>query len=408
MFTAGQVTRMTACMNSTVSGRSNLWSTTNLNATGTNDPYTYPVACPAVPDILPYGTLVVCKGDSVKLTDNSYGGNSGSRLWSFPGGSASSLTDSITKVQYNTPGIYTVSLSKTYQSTTKTEQFINKIHVLDDEPNPNYVFAFTEGFESPTDFNTDWTIVNTDHDLTTWELVNSTSFTGAYCAAVLNFDKKAPLVEELISPAYDLSTVKNPTLSFQVHFANRITANYDKLVVFITNNYGKTWQQIYSRVASSNLNTIVGNYTSSYIPPFGPNEEWRQENINIFNSYASGTVRFKFVFTSGGGNNIFIDDINIDGISTVGLDENKNTNSVISVYPNPAKETVQVKFNQKNSSSTTIEIRDILGKVVLIKEKIKSEEAIKVSDLKDGVYFLQVLQNGKISHTTKFIKQAYN
>ena len=32
-------------------------------------------------------------------------------------------------------------------------------------------------------------------------------------------------------------------------------------------------------------------------------------------------MNFKFVFTSGGGNNIFIDDINIGGVNTTGINE---------------------------------------------------------------------------------------
>ena len=408
MFTAGQVARMTACMNSAVSGRSNLWSGSNLIATGTNDPYTYPVACAANPEILPYGTLVVCAGDSVKFIDNSYGGLSSSRLWDFPGGSPSSVSDSIVKVQYNTVGIYTVSLTKNYLSTTKTKVFADKVQVLENTPNQNYIFPFSDSFEIPSIVDTDWVIINDDQDQTKWTLENSTAYTGNYCFSVMNFGNSAPFVDQLISPVYDLSSVLNPTLTFRMHFANRITANYDKLVVYITNNCGKTWQQMYSRVASSSLNTVPGNYTSSYVPAFASDDDWRLEKINIINSYAGGKVRFKFVFTSGGGNNIFIDDINIDGLNTTGISTLQTGSSGFKVYPNPAKDILHIELLDKVKTTSRIEIVDVLGKICFLQdiEKNKENPTVNISGFKSGVYIIRIKQTNGNEYTAKFIKYS--
>jgi len=407
MFSAGQVARMTACMNSSASGRNNLWTNSNLNATGTNNSYTYPIACTANPAILPYGKIVVCKGDSVKFTDNSYGGSATSRSWSFQGGSASSLTDSIVKVKYNTPGTYSVELTKTYQSTTKAATFIDKVQVLDNVPNVNYSYPFNDSFEDPSLFDSDWTIVNTDNDPTKWELTYSSAYSGANCVMVNNYGKEAPLTDELISPPYDLSAVSNPTLTFRLHFANKITANYDRLITYISNNCGKTWQQIYTRAASATLNTVPGNIATSYTPGFGSDDDWRLEKVNILNSWAGGIVRFKFVFISGGGNNLFLDDINVNGISTVGV--TANTEDVrLSVFPNPARNTIQIKLSagQKN---VQIEIVDVLGKVCLsqnISEIKDNYIELDIQTLKQGVYFIRLKQvNGK-AYTTKFIKQS--
>lgn len=410
MFTAGQVTRMNACITSPISGRSNLWTNSNLNATGTNNPYTYPVACAANPDVLPYGKIVVCKGDSVRFTDNSYGGSSTTRSWDFTGGSASSLTDSIVKVQYTTAGVYTVALTNNYQGTSKTATYINKVYVLDSDPNPNYVFPFFDSFEIPTDYDTDWTVVNNDNDQTSWEITSETSYSGANCVTINNFGKSAPMSDDLISPAYDLSAVLSPTLTFRLHFANRITANYDKLTVFISNNCGKKWQQLYSRTASGNLNTIPGNVASSYTPAFNSDDDWRLEKINILNSWASDIVRFKFAFVSGGGNNIFIDDINVDGISTTGLTK-QSVSTDIRVFPNPAKDKIEIILNTKDKSGIQLEVTDVLGKICLsqrfdnIKEnKIKAD----VSSLKAGVYLLKLKEENGTIHISKFIKQELN
>jgi hypothetical protein len=409
IFTAGQVARMTACINSPVSGRSNLWSAANLNATGTNNPYIYPAACAANPDILLHETQVVCVGDSVSFTDNSYGGNSTSRLWNFTGGSASSVTDSIVRVQYNTPGLYSFSLTKNYQSSSKTTTFLNRVQVLDNAPNPNYGNPLSDSFEDPSIFATDWVIVNQDNDSTYWKLVNTTSYSGSNCVSIMNFGQPAPLTDDLISPAYDLSAVQNPTLTFRLHFANNVTANYDRLVIYISNDCGKLWSQIYSRTASVDLNTIPTNETSSYIPSVGSGE-WRLEKINIVNSWASGTVRFKFSFTSGGGNNIFIDDVNINGTITTGLKQNYN-NSEMSIFPNPAKDNIELKYALRENSEADVELFDVVGKICLSQHISSTKEGMTrfdISALKEGVYFIRLKQANGMMYNSKFIKQSGN
>lgn len=409
MFTAGQVARMTACINSPTGGRSNLWTNANLNATGTNDPYTYPVACVAEPAITPFSPLVVCQGDSVRFSDNSYGGSPGPRTWAFPGGSPSSLTDSIVKVQYNTPGTYTVSLTRQFQATSKTRQFDNLVHVLSNTVTPGHTLPFREDFEIPADFDSDWLVINHDQDATTWERTQSTAYSGQGCVMVRNFGKSAPMSDDLISPVYDLSAVSNPTLTFRLHFANRITANYDRLTVSISNNCGKTWQQLYSRIASGSLNTVTGNISGSNTPDPGSDADWRQERVNIINAWASGKVRFKFSFTSGGGNNIFIDDINISGADITGLTAYE-TGEQIQIFPNPAGQEIQLRAVQAGSPAgeQRIEIIDVTGKICLVKTGLSPEQGalhLDISSIPAGLYFIKWEMGDGTVHHKKFIKQ---
>jgi hypothetical protein len=408
MFSAGQVARMTAAINSPLSGRSNLWSTTNLNATGTNDPYNYPVSCTAVPGVLPFGKIVACTGDSVKFTDYSYGGNSTSRIWNFAGNPASSLTDSIVKVKYNTPGVYTVMLTKNYLSASKTSTFTNKVHILKDSANTSYPMPFFEGFENPTTFNTDWVVVNKNNDAAIWQNDNTTYYTGLNCASIANFNQIAPSTDDLISPAIDLSASVSNTLSFVLHYALRGATNSDKLEVFISNNCGLTWFLLYNKTGSS-LKTIPQPEFSSYVPAPG-STEWREEKINVDDAYLGSSVRFKFSFTSGGGNNIFIDDININGISTVGIKSNFFT-GIIKLYPNPANELLNLTYTLKNKTAIQFEIADVLGKVCLTQTNNNIREGentntFNTTSLTPGVYFIRLKQNGAVIYNSKFIKQG--
>lgn len=406
MFTAGQVARMDACINSALSGRNNLWTTTNLNATGTNNPYTYPVACAASPEVLPYGPIVCCVGDSVQFTDYSYGGKETSRLWNFFGNPASSLTDSIVKVKYNTPGVYNIALTTSFGSSNKTKTFNAKVYVLANTVNPNYTVPFTDSFENATDFNNDWVRVNHDND-TTWRRFTNTAFTGSACVGIKNYDNFAPLKDELISPAYDLSSLSTATLSFRLHFATQTTSDYDKMEVYMSTNCGQTWSIKYTRVAAA-LKTVTVNYTTSHIPPAASATEWRKETISLTtNTWGSNPVRFKFKFTSGGGNNIFIDDINIFGVTATDIAKNTVDENGVLIYPNPAQNNLNVNLNLSKNSDVDIIIKDVTGKTVLNKTSklLKGENKIQLetTQLSSGLYFVQVNSDGNFVSTKKIV-----
>jgi hypothetical protein len=405
MFTAGQVTRMDACINSNVSGRNNLWTSANLNATGTNNPYTYTVACAANPEILPYGPIVCCVGDSVQFTDYSYGGTVTSRTWNFFGNPASSLTDSIVKVFYNTPGVYNVQLSTSNGSSNKSKTFTAKVYVLGNTANPNYTVPFTDSFENAGNFANDWIKVNHDLD-TTWRRFTSTAYTGTACAGINNFSNFAPLKDEMISPAYDFSSLATATVNFRMHFAAKTANDYDKLELLISSNCGQTWTVKYTRVATSTLKTVTPTYTTSHIPPVG-STEWRQETVALnTNTWGSNPVRFKFRFTSGGGNNIFIDDVNITGIST-GVNNPFVSDETISVYPNPAQDDLNVDLNLNKNSEVEILVKDVTGKTILSrKNKLSQGEhklQLETTELSSGLYFMQVRSDAVLISTKKIV-----
>lgn len=407
MFTAGQVARMTTALNSSVSGRNNLWKPANLIATGTNDPYTYPVNCAATPDIFPYTTTVTCIGDSVRFVDVSYGGFKTSRTWNFFGQNASSLTDSIVYVKYNAPGIYNIELTIHNTSGSKTKTFMNKVYVLNNVINPNYAIPFTDSFENTTNFSNDWVVINKDNDATAWQTINSTNYTGNHCVGVMNFNNIAPAVDEMISPAYSLGAA-TATLSFKLHYAARDADSYDRLQVYSSVNCGKTWQLRYSKLATSTLKTVSTYYTSSHIPVAG-STEWRQENINMTNTWGTNPVRFKFVFTSGGGNNLFIDDININTPVVTGISDISNENN-INLFPNPAGTELAISYKLKATDPVQVEVIDVLGKVIILQtiNQVTTDETttkLNLSDIADGVYFLKMKQHHSIIYTTKFIKQ---
>jgi hypothetical protein len=98
--------------------------------------------------------------------------------------------------------------------------------------------------------------------------------------------------------------------------------------------------------------------------------------------------------TAFGSSGFDLDAVGVINQVTNTVNEN-NFSEIISVYPNPAKESIHVKCNIKGEN-TVLNIRDVFGSEV-ISEKFKGENLqINISDLKDGIYFVQIKTNEKI------------
>jgi hypothetical protein len=162
MFTVGQRDRMHACLNSSVAGRNNLWSPTNLIATGTDDVTFY--LCGAKFDA---DKRVVCAGESITLTDVSYHGIT-ERTWNIPGATLSSTTDSLITVTFPQAGSYTISLTVGNGTDQLSVTEENYIVVLPQQGIQNFVI---EDFESPSNFDYQW-IVYPQEGAINWELGN--------------------------------------------------------------------------------------------------------------------------------------------------------------------------------------------------------------------------------------------
>jgi PKD repeat protein len=113
MFTQGQVTRMRTALTSATGGRNNLWSATNLLATGITPGYT----CAPVANF-EANKRAVCAGNSFTYTSLSQVGASGAVSWTFQGGTPATSTSTSQVVTYATPGTYSVAITASNTSGT--------------------------------------------------------------------------------------------------------------------------------------------------------------------------------------------------------------------------------------------------------------------------------------------------
>ena len=87
--------------------------------------------------------------------------------------------------------------------------------------------------------------------------------------------------------------------------------------------------------------------------------------------------------------------------STASVNDVNNSLNTISIFPNPAKNSIQLK-NNNDLEISSIKITNVLGKVVL-RSKL-NDSKIDISNLNSGIYILTI-QSENNSKNIKFIKE---
>jgi PKD repeat protein len=391
MFSAGQGSRMRTCLTNTTAQRSTLVTAATATATGINSPQT----CAPICDFGPTGVQYVCQGGSLTFTDNSFNAQPTSYSWTFQGGTPSTVTNDTTPtVQYNTPGTYSVSL--TVSNAQGSDGFSRTNYVVVVPTTAAYQTSWFEGVENTATFNADWDIYNPQGN--GWVSSTTAAATGSRSMRYDNTGSAAGTTDEAMGPTVNFSAMTNPGLSFKVAYAQRQTSNTDRLRVYVSTDCGVTWSQRYSK-AGALLSTHAAT-TASYVPTAN---EWRTEVVTFTAAQmASTNARIKFVFESDGGNDIFIDDINIAG--NVGVME-QSAVSTFDMYPNPAQDNTMIEFNLEQNDNVTIEMMDMSGKVV---ENIYSGSLatgnhrfpVNTAELSSGIYLVR-LMTGEGNYLTR-------
>lgn len=400
MFTQGQKTRMRTALQSNNTGRANVISAANLVAVGAG---TAPYLCKA--DFSSTRTTI-CVGDTLQFTDESYNLVNGWN-WAFTGGTPATSTTQNPIVVYNTPGVYNVSLTATDGGTTDAEVKNNFIRVL---PAPATI-PFWEGFESYASLNNliNWEVINQENN-NAYTIENTTGYSGNQCAKLVNFGQAPSNIDELISSPIDLSVVPangTVTLSFRYSYRKKLAADYEYLKVFITGDCGESWVQR-KTLGGSQLSSIA--LATSWKP--SSQADWTTVHMtNVTSNYFEQNFRVKFRFEGEGGNNFYLDDINLYSGSpsntiVLGINEDQ-TLSNITLYPNPVQDELSIEYVATMASELTVSIVDMAGKQIQA-HRIQSNvgQNIIMMDTKElaaGKYTL-LLQGNSGKTTLPFIK----
>ncbi|MEL7532738.1 MAG: PKD domain-containing protein, partial [Bacteroidota bacterium] len=258
--------------------------------------------------------LFTCPGDQVNLEPQTSPGIV-SYNWSFSPNTVTYLngTSAISskpEVSFDVPGLYTVTLNASTNLASNAYSKLSYIQV--DDLGINLPIA--EDFESGVFPPADWFVINPD-----------TSFSFATTAAIgssgaptnvtfINNALYGDLGEEdyLQSSHIDLSTVNNPWLSFDLAYAPHSLNHLDSLRIDLSLDCGITWTDTIYLKGGMDLGTAAMNPI-----PWSPNaaSDWRKDSVDL-SPWAGSNINLRFVNINHFGNNLFIDNISLEGDPT--------------------------------------------------------------------------------------------
>jgi hypothetical protein len=217
--------------------------------------------------------------------------------------------------------------------------------------------AITEDFQPVTFPPSGWSIQNPGSSQT-WGRYNGAGGFGTSSASVrlLFYSMNMNETDYLYLPPIDLSSAVTPLeFSFDVAYRQYINEQ-DSLNVQVSVDCGISWSTFYAK-AGTTLATVSPS-TSFFIPSAS---NWRHETISFDSLVGQPDVLIRFEGISRIGNNLYIDNVNIDADNAVMIPELSAPND-FNIFPNPTSGLFSIADD--NNEIEYIAIYNSIGKLV--------------------------------------------
>jgi hypothetical protein len=162
----------------------------------------------------------------------------------------------------------------------------------------------------------EWRTINPDNDISWIHTVQDTAHTGAgdlysMCMYNYSYNTKLGAVDILTSPIINIQNSDSLNLSFWNAYQYRNTglSVSDSFEVLVSNDCGNTFTSLWKN-GGTNLATSSSTSDSAFYP-FDINK-WKKVNVNLQSYINNDKLMFAFRSVNGKGNNLFLDNINID------------------------------------------------------------------------------------------------
>lgn len=239
------------------------------------------------------------------------------------------------------------------------------------------------------DHQDEWVITTTASD-TLWEraAIAENKVLRANGFSATNLGKQ----HWFVSPRLSTGGLDSAGLYFRVSYASRVGFN-DQLQVLLSTNCGESYP---TTLLDADSDSLAISTTNALWQPTEENQ-WKSFRLNLPHAFSNDeAIRIAFVFTPGGGNDLYIDDIRIQG------NEPPSYQDVFLIFPNPATSTVNVGLNLPVKQAVTIKLIDMSGRIVFEDNVPNAFNQILNYQprLLGGLYFLTV-EGSKFSSTQK-------
>lgn len=383
MFSNGQKQRMQATL---VSLRNDIWQQWNLDSTGCDSGFVNS-NCKVIADFVTLNPNI-CVGNSIIFYNKSQN-TPISYQWYFQGGTPAMSSVANPTVSYAAVGSFQVKLIATNSYGTDSLIINNYVNVT--TPPIGQALPYFENFESVTFPTNGITIDNPDGGIT-WERDTiATAYQGLASAKINNLiNINYGQSDALVLPRFDFTSFTGtPYLNFKWAYAKSDPSYSDELIVLASKDCGVNWSQVFYRTGTAMITGTT--QTTPYVPT--ASTVWKIANISLATYTTYPNVQLKIVNVTDGGNNLYVDNINLGALITSVTEMETAINDVL-IYPNPTNGNFSIEYQLTKNEDITIEITDVLGREIY--KTVHSYQIIGTNKqevntfLENGVYNLNL------------------
>ena len=128
--------------------------------------------------------------------------------------------------------------------------------------------------------------------------------------------------------------------------------------------------------------------TTPYIPD--NNTVWKLAKVSLASYASSDHAIIKIINVTDGGNNLYIDSINIGSNIAVSIETHEPSESSVELYPNPSDNEVQLVMRSRQMEKGTIKIYNMVGEQVFNEKITTSTMKLQIANFPAGVYFVNI------------------
>lgn len=230
--------------------------------------------------------------------------------------------------------------------------------------------ALSEDFEGTTFPPAGWTVIDEDGDGSNWEVYSNSPHSGTQCAA---------------SASWVGGTVLTPTNHLVTPPLNVVTG--DSIVYWVAPQDPSYPADHYGIFISTTGNSASDFSTKLFEETLTtPDSIWVRRAFSL-DTYNGQTIYISFKHFNCTDHFVMkIDDVT-GPTTAVGIENQVTIDNSVLVYPNPVKDLLNVKSDNKILS---IRIFNIIGQTVITQKPGVTHASVNVNNLNTGMYFIEV------------------
>ncbi|MBI1286809.1 MAG: T9SS type A sorting domain-containing protein [Flavobacteriales bacterium] len=305
--------------------------------------------------------------------------------WTFQGGTPSTANTWNADVTYDSPGTHLTILKVTESD---GDFSIDSLYITIDAYQP--LSDLQEGFEMvfpPNGFE----IKNSDENIT-WELQDTVGGFDAsdQCMYIRGYDYNAAGQIDDAVVSVDMTYLQDAWLTFDVAYARWGGGYSDSLEVLVSTDCGANYQSLYFK-GGTDIATAPDNSSDVFVPAAN---EWRTDSIDLSSFMGNEDVMIVFRFHCGWGQNMYLDNINIDAVNVVAVEEPEEE-TILSLYPNPVAENGTVHLYSNLNEMIMVDVYSMDGKRIYHQQHNPIAD-ISISNLAAGTYISMLSSSKRI------------